>query len=58
MTKGGETMSEIQPPTWNDGKLRCLWANPKNALYIHYHDHEWGVPVSYTHMTLPTTPYV
>ena len=38
-------MSEIQPPTWNDGKLRCLWANPKNALYIHYHDHEWGVPV-------------
>ncbi len=38
-------MSENQPPTWNDGKLRCLWANPKNALYIHYHDHEWGVPV-------------
>ena len=38
-------MSEIQPPTWNDGKLRCLWANPKNALYIHYHDYEWGVPV-------------
>lgn len=42
-------MSEIQPPTWNDGKLRCLWANPKNALYIHYHDHEWGVPVHDDH---------
>lgn len=23
---------------------RCLWANPKNPLYIAYHDEEWGVP--------------
>jgi DNA-3-methyladenine glycosylase I len=23
---------------------RCAWANPKNPLYLHYHDHEWGVP--------------
>lgn len=30
---------------WTDGKLRCIWANPKNALYIHYHDEEWGIPV-------------
>lgn len=28
-----------------DGKARCRWANPKNPAYIHYHDHEWGVPV-------------
>lgn len=30
---------------WEDKKIRCFWANPKNPLYIHYHDHEWGVPV-------------
>lgn len=28
-----------------DGKARCSWANPKNPVYIHYHDHEWGQPV-------------
>lgn len=26
-------------------KTRCSWANPKNELYIKYHDEEWGVPV-------------
>lgn len=30
---------------WDDGKQRCTWANPKNELYIHYHDKEWGIPV-------------
>ncbi len=30
---------------WNDGKTRCVWANPKNELYIRYHDEEWGVPL-------------
>ena len=30
---------------WSDGKARCRWANPKNELYIRYHDGEWGVPV-------------
>lgn len=25
-------------------KTRCSWANPANPLYLHYHDHEWGVP--------------
>lgn len=25
--------------------VRCCWANPKNPLYIRYHDEEWGVPV-------------
>lgn len=24
---------------------RCFWANPKNPLYIKYHDDEWGHPV-------------
>lgn len=23
---------------------RCRWANPKNSLYIEYHDNEWGKP--------------
>jgi DNA-3-methyladenine glycosylase I len=27
-----------------DGKLRCAWC-PADALYIAYHDTEWGVPV-------------
>jgi 3-methyladenine DNA glycosylase len=30
---------------WTDGKKRCKWANPKNDIYLHYHDEEWGVPV-------------
>lgn len=25
--------------------IRCAWANPKNPLYLAYHDKEWGVPV-------------
>ncbi|MGI5945880.1 MAG: DNA-3-methyladenine glycosylase I [Lachnospiraceae bacterium] len=29
---------------WNDGKHRCVWANPKNQRYVDYHDNEWGVP--------------
>ena len=24
---------------------RCFWANPKNPLYIKYHDEEWGRPL-------------
>lgn len=28
-----------------DHKKRCAWANPKNELYIKYHDEEWGQPV-------------
>ena len=23
---------------------RCSWANPKNPIYLKYHDEEWGVP--------------
>ena len=30
---------------WRDGKRRCSWANPKNELYVRYHDEEWGVPI-------------
>ena len=30
---------------WEDGKVRCGWANPKNEAYLRYHDEEWGVPV-------------
>jgi DNA-3-methyladenine glycosylase I len=29
---------------WLDGKTRCKWANPKNELYVRYHDEEWGIP--------------
>ena len=24
---------------------RCSWANPKNPIYVKYHDEEWGVPL-------------
>lgn len=34
---------------WADGKKRCPWANPKNELYIRYHDEEWGIPVHDDH---------
>ena len=27
-----------------DNKKRCAWCNPKNPLYIAYHDSEWCVP--------------
>lgn len=30
---------------YSDVKQRCSWANPQNALYIKYHDEEWGIPV-------------
>lgn len=32
-----------------DHKMRCTWANPKNELYIRYHDEEWGQPVHDDH---------
>lgn len=25
-------------------KQRCKWCNPKNPIYVEYHDHEWGIP--------------
>ena len=36
-------------PTDNDNKTRCRWAQSGNALYLHYHDHEWGVPLHDDH---------
>jgi DNA-3-methyladenine glycosylase I len=24
--------------------VRCAWVNPRNALYVEYHDEEWGTP--------------
>ncbi|MBH47913.1 MAG: DNA-3-methyladenine glycosylase I, partial [Halobacteriovorax sp.] len=24
---------------------RCDWANPKNPIYLEYHDKEWGRPL-------------
>ena len=24
--------------------MRCSWVNPKNPIYLKYHDEEWGVP--------------
>lgn len=32
-----------------DHKCRCGWVNPKNELYIKYHDEEWGQPVHDDH---------
>lgn len=32
-----------------DHKKRCVWANPRNELYIKYHDEEWGQPVHDDH---------
>ena len=45
--------------TGDDGLKRPPWA-ASSELLREYYDHEWGmpVPVSYTHLTLPTTPYV
>lgn len=28
-----------------DGKARCNWAPPDDAIYVAYHDKEWGVPL-------------
>jgi DNA-3-methyladenine glycosylase I len=28
-----------------DGRSRCRWAPPDDALYTAYHDKEWGVPL-------------
>jgi DNA-3-methyladenine glycosylase I len=29
---------------YEGGEMRCAWANPADALYLAYHDEEWGVP--------------
>ena len=40
-----EPETNREEPRWPDGKHRCRWANPKNPLYVRYHDEEWGVPL-------------
>ena len=30
-------------------QARCRWVNPKNALYVRYHDTEWGIPLHDDH---------
>lgn len=34
---------------WQDGKMRCPWANPQNPRYVQYHDQKWGRPVKGDH---------
>lgn len=29
----------------NNLVCRCNWCNPKNQLYVKYHDEEWGMPL-------------
>lgn len=36
---GGYTGEAVDEPR------RCPWVDPENALYVDYHDNEWGVPV-------------
>jgi DNA-3-methyladenine glycosylase I len=31
-------------PAASSEPVRCVWANPKDPLYLRYHDEEWGVP--------------
>jgi DNA-3-methyladenine glycosylase I len=35
---------QLRAQRHTDGKLRCAWC-PADALYLAYHDAEWGVPV-------------
>ena len=30
--------------TFDNPDGRCAWANPKEPIYVAYHDEEWGVP--------------
>lgn len=30
---------------YDDGVVRCPWADPADPLYVAYHDREWGVPL-------------
>ncbi len=35
--------------TVSDTRARCAWCPPDDALYVKYHDEEWGVPVHDDH---------
>ncbi len=34
----------FQKRIMHDKKQRCEWVS-NDPIYIHYHDHEWGVPI-------------
>jgi len=34
----------VTVPAFESLSARCDWADPKQPLYIAYHDEEWGVP--------------
>jgi DNA-3-methyladenine glycosylase I len=34
----------MKPITHADGIVRCPWPKEDDALYVAYHDNEWGVP--------------
>ena len=37
-------MSALEPDEHPDGRPRCTWQGTTDALYVGYHDTEWGVP--------------
>src|SRR4029079_1520651 len=40
----GEGSGLSAPGLYSGGLLRCPWPDPGDALYVGYHDREWGVP--------------
>ena len=30
----------------DENRKRCGWCRLDSELYLHYHDHEWGVPLT------------
>ena len=54
MTLAGAAAAPTKPTradgllTGSDGRVRCWWAG-QDALYIRYHDEEWGRPVRNDH---------
>ena len=41
---GGEEPNEPAAILHTDGLHRCPWPGKDDALYVAYHDDEWGVP--------------
>ena len=57
-TKSGDTWDLIALNVYGS-ELKADWLMQNNPRYIHIVRFDSGtVPVSYTHLTLPTTPYV
>lgn len=48
ITLGGRATADAAPAAaarFPDGRERCAWLVPDDALYQQYHDSEWGVPL-------------